>query len=265
MRGASAVSTLSGPARAGGLRHRVLAARGSQAPAHAEAEEPRRPDRVRHRRRRRHRPRDRRAAAGRGRLRRAGRHRRGGPGRRPSTSFAKRFGEDAVRGVALDVTDEAAGAASRSSRPALAFGGLDILVSNAGIASSAPIEDTDARDVEPQHRHPGDRLFPRLAGGLPAVPAPEARRQRRLRLVEERSRRPRPTPRPIAPPRRRRSTSRAASRSRARRRHPRQHRQSGRGAARLEDLDRRVARAAGGLLEARRSTSSRSITASARS
>ena len=38
MRGASAVSTYRRPARAGGLRHRILAARGSQAPAHAEAE-----------------------------------------------------------------------------------------------------------------------------------------------------------------------------------------------------------------------------------
>ena len=65
-----------GPARAGGLRHRVLAARGGEAAADAEAEEPRRPYRHHHRRRRRHRRRDGRAAAARGRLRRARRHRR---------------------------------------------------------------------------------------------------------------------------------------------------------------------------------------------
>ena len=50
-------------AGAGGLRHRVLAARGGQAAADAEAEEPGRADRHRHRRRRRHRRGHRRAAA----------------------------------------------------------------------------------------------------------------------------------------------------------------------------------------------------------
>ena len=48
------------PARAGSLRHRILAARGGEAAAHAEAEVAGRPDRAGHRRRRRHRPRDRR-------------------------------------------------------------------------------------------------------------------------------------------------------------------------------------------------------------
>ena len=42
MRGASAVSRVPRPAGAGGLRHRVLAARGGEAAADAEAEEPRR-------------------------------------------------------------------------------------------------------------------------------------------------------------------------------------------------------------------------------
>ena len=46
------------PARAGGVRHRVLAARGGQAAAHAQAEGARRPDRAGHRRGRRHRPGD---------------------------------------------------------------------------------------------------------------------------------------------------------------------------------------------------------------
>ena len=47
----------------------------------------------------------------------------------------------------LDVTDEDAVIAGFADA-AVEFGGLDILVSNAGIASSAPIEETDARDVE---------------------------------------------------------------------------------------------------------------------
>jgi NAD(P)-dependent dehydrogenase (short-subunit alcohol dehydrogenase family) len=41
----------------------------------------------------------------------------------------------------MDVTDEAAVAAAVAAT-AVAFGGIDILVSNAGIASSAPVEDT---------------------------------------------------------------------------------------------------------------------------
>ena len=81
MRGASAVSEYRGPARAGGVRHRVLAARGGEAPAHAQAEVARRPGRDRHRRRRRHRLGDGRALPARGRLRGAGRHRRRRAGR----------------------------------------------------------------------------------------------------------------------------------------------------------------------------------------
>jgi rhamnulose-1-phosphate aldolase/alcohol dehydrogenase len=55
--------------------------------------------------------------------------------------FGTKHGKDRVWGAQVDVTDEksvieAFAAAARQ------FGGLDILVSNAGIASSAPIEDT---------------------------------------------------------------------------------------------------------------------------
>jgi len=55
--------------------------------------------------------------------------------------FEKRFSADAVRTVKLDVTKEDAvlGAFAEAS---VEFGGIDILVSNAGIASSAPVEDT---------------------------------------------------------------------------------------------------------------------------
>ena len=50
-------------------------------------------------------------------------------------------GKDVVRTVRMDVTDEAA--VDRAyAEIAVAFGGLDILVSNAGIASSAPVEET---------------------------------------------------------------------------------------------------------------------------
>jgi rhamnulose-1-phosphate aldolase/alcohol dehydrogenase len=55
--------------------------------------------------------------------------------------FAGQFGPDAVRAVTCDVTDEAQVSAAFAAC-ALEFGGLDMLVANAGIASSAPIEDT---------------------------------------------------------------------------------------------------------------------------
>ncbi len=56
--------------------------------------------------------------------------------------FAKQFGGDAVRGVKLDVTKED-GVISSFADACVEFGGVDILVSNAGIASSAPIETTE--------------------------------------------------------------------------------------------------------------------------
>jgi rhamnulose-1-phosphate aldolase/alcohol dehydrogenase len=56
--------------------------------------------------------------------------------------FAKQFGADAVRSVKLDVTKEDA-VISSFAEACVEFGGVDILVSNAGIASSAPIESTE--------------------------------------------------------------------------------------------------------------------------
>jgi rhamnulose-1-phosphate aldolase/alcohol dehydrogenase len=53
----------------------------------------------------------------------------------------QRFGRDRVRQTAMDVTDEAAVAAG-TAFAAREFGGLDILVANAGIASAASIEET---------------------------------------------------------------------------------------------------------------------------
>ncbi|PZQ50076.1 MAG: bifunctional rhamnulose-1-phosphate aldolase/short-chain dehydrogenase [Rhodovulum sulfidophilum] len=55
--------------------------------------------------------------------------------------FAKRHGADVVRAVVANVTDEAAVAAAYDAI-AVEFGGADIVVSNAGIASSAPVEET---------------------------------------------------------------------------------------------------------------------------
>ncbi|MDP9573141.1 UNVERIFIED_ORG: rhamnulose-1-phosphate aldolase/alcohol dehydrogenase [Agrobacterium larrymoorei] len=55
--------------------------------------------------------------------------------------FEKRFSADAVRTVKLDVTQEDA-VLRAFTEACVEFGGIDILVSNAGIASSAPVEDT---------------------------------------------------------------------------------------------------------------------------
>jgi rhamnulose-1-phosphate aldolase/alcohol dehydrogenase len=58
-----------------------------------------------------------------------------------STSMAQSFGKDHVRTVHCDVTSEESVIAA-FEHAALEYGGVDILVSNAGIASAAPIEET---------------------------------------------------------------------------------------------------------------------------
>ncbi|MHA4838186.1 bifunctional rhamnulose-1-phosphate aldolase/short-chain dehydrogenase [Sphingopyxis sp. MSC1_008] len=55
--------------------------------------------------------------------------------------FSKQFSPDVVRAAVCDVTDEAEVQAAFDAC-AREFGGLDILVANAGIASSAPLEET---------------------------------------------------------------------------------------------------------------------------
>jgi rhamnulose-1-phosphate aldolase/alcohol dehydrogenase len=59
-----------------------------------------------------------------------------------SQELGRAFGKDQVRSLLLDVTDETA-VRDGFARACVEFGGLDILVSNAGIASSAPIEATE--------------------------------------------------------------------------------------------------------------------------
>lgn len=58
-----------------------------------------------------------------------------------AAGMAKVFGPDVVRAVQMNVTDEDQVIAAYA-QTAVEFGGVDILVSNAGIASSAPIEQT---------------------------------------------------------------------------------------------------------------------------
>ncbi len=56
-------------------------------------------------------------------------------------NLSSRYGHDVLRSVVMNVTDEDAVAAAYA-QTAVEFGGVDILVSNAGIASSAPVEET---------------------------------------------------------------------------------------------------------------------------
>ena len=60
---------------------------------------------------------------------------------RTAENLMSRHGRDVVRTVNMNVTDENQ-VISAVTETVLAFGGVDILVSNAGIASSAPIEET---------------------------------------------------------------------------------------------------------------------------
>jgi rhamnulose-1-phosphate aldolase/alcohol dehydrogenase len=55
--------------------------------------------------------------------------------------FGKTYGKDNVRGVVMDVTSEDAVIAA-TDQAVLAYGGLDIVVNNAGITLAAPVEDT---------------------------------------------------------------------------------------------------------------------------
>jgi rhamnulose-1-phosphate aldolase/alcohol dehydrogenase len=57
------------------------------------------------------------------------------------SALTKRYGRDGAVGIKLDVTDEA-GVISSFHEAVLAYGGIDIVVSNAGIASASPVEDT---------------------------------------------------------------------------------------------------------------------------
>jgi NAD(P)-dependent dehydrogenase (short-subunit alcohol dehydrogenase family) len=65
-------------------------------------------------------------------------------------ALAADFGDDRVRADAMDVTDEASVADSLRAA-VLAYGGVDIVVSNAGLASSAPVTETSLAVWQKSH------------------------------------------------------------------------------------------------------------------
>ncbi len=101
-------------------------------------------------------------------------------------------------------------------RTVLAYGGLDILVASAGLATSAPITETTLERLGAELRRARPRLLPRGARGVPRAARAGPRRLGRLRRLEERARRGRERGRVLvgegrlAPPRHAASPRRAA-------------------------------------------------------
>ncbi|WP_035704828.1 bifunctional rhamnulose-1-phosphate aldolase/short-chain dehydrogenase [Glycomyces tenuis] len=71
-------------------------------------------------------------------------------GDKASDAAADIAGTDVAVGVGADVTDEGAIAAA-IARAALAFGGVDLVVNNAGLSQSKPLVETTAADWDLQH------------------------------------------------------------------------------------------------------------------
>ena len=147
MRGAEALSTYAPIDESREVPDRVLGAGGGQAAADAQAEAAGHPDRPGHRGGLGHRQGHRHPARRRGRLRG---HRRPGrrEGRRPRRP--RLGGSDVAIGVAADVTDEDAVQAAIDAT-VLAFGGLDLVVNNAGLSISKPLLETTEEDWDLQH------------------------------------------------------------------------------------------------------------------
>ena len=146
MRGAEAVSTYAADRREREVPHRVLVARGGQAPADAQAQAARRTGRARHRCRFGHRQGDRRAARGRGRLRRRRRPRTP----RAAASVAARSAAPTARSRSPSTSRRGGGAGGGRGRCS-AFGGVDLVVNNAGLSISKPLLETTVEDWDLQH------------------------------------------------------------------------------------------------------------------
>ncbi len=101
-------------------------------------------------------------------------------------NLVKRFGADQVRSVELNVTDEH-GVANAFVEASVELGGIDILVSNAGIASSAPVETTELSMWNRNIDILATGYFPCVARSIPPVPPPEERWQCGVRRIQERA------------------------------------------------------------------------------
>ncbi len=131
----------------GEVPHRVLGARRGQAAADAEAEDPPGSHRVRHRRRE---P----ASA---RPSRRGSRRRAPASSSPTSTSRRRrppppsSAAPTSRSVSRRTSPTPPGCRPRSTRPLLAFGGIDLVVNNAGLSLSKPLLETTEKDWDLQH------------------------------------------------------------------------------------------------------------------
>ena len=161
MRGAEALSTLRPDRRGREVPHRVLGARGGQAAADAEAEAARRAGS-------RWSPGGLRASA-----------RPSPPGSPPrarassSPTSTSRRRRPPRPSSAVDATSRSASRPTSPTRPrshaaidaaVLAFGGIDLVVNNAGLSISKPLLETTERRLGPAARRDGQGLLPRLPG-----------------------------------------------------------------------------------------------------
>ena len=81
-------------------------------------------------------------------------------------ALAEEFGADRVRQLVCDVTDEAQVQALLDA--ADEFGGVDVMVNNAGLGGTASVTRDDRRPVEQGPRHHPDRHLPLRPRGRPA-------------------------------------------------------------------------------------------------
>ena len=130
-----------------GVRDRVLAARAVQARAGAAAGRARRPDRADHRRCERDRSRDRARCSPHAARTSSSPTSTSTAPRRSRTRSSPRTAYAAPLAVQVDVTSEDA-VVEMTRRTVLEYGGLDILVASAGLATSAPITETTLDDWE---------------------------------------------------------------------------------------------------------------------
>ena len=165
---------------------------------------------------------------------------------RPRRGGRRRGGRGARRrgvGVGGDVTSEDAVAAAFAAAVE-AYGGVDIVVSNAGVASSAPIEETTLAEWERNHAILGTGYFLVAREAFRVLRRAGPRRLDRLRRLQERARRRQERRRLLVGQGRRAAPRALPGRGGRRGRHPRQHRQPRRGPPGLAHLGLELARGA---------------------
>ena len=167
--------------RVGEVPHRVLGARGGQAPADAEAQAARDPHRARHRRRVRHRQGHRRQARRRGRRRRDRRPR---PGRRRRPLPPRSDGPTSPSACQVDVTDDAP-SRQRSTPPCSPSAASTSSSTTPACRCPSRCSRPPCR-LGPAARRDGQGLVPGLAQGRgQGAHRAGAGRRHRLHLVEE--------------------------------------------------------------------------------